>query len=152
MSKIEKMSIGEIFDSVQLMLRENDIIYFCRDEETIQEFSKLRVGNRVKREELREFLVTHEDKIDKEKLLLLVVKNYQDNIKTLERLEKEAAEQVLKQTLETEQNHFTELHNESLKYKTQLYVQKEQLQKAKKLAKGIGKCIVFYHYDPKDTI
>lgn len=141
-SLVSKMSLKEILDEIELMLRENDIVYFCDDAEVILEFiRKYNKENRPKADEVREYLIAHEDVIDKEKLVLLIAKNYMDNIELMEERMREVRLQ--------QRNHENEEELTSLLVQNR--IQRAQLSDIIRMGKGMNTCITFYYYDENEN-
>lgn len=137
MSKIIKMSLKEMLSRIDLILRENDIIYFCNNETVIKEFIEKYVRRKNKMEDVKQFLIDHEEYIDKEKLILLIVKNYRDNLATIrERIE------VLKKENNSFEK-FTELQTLEMQYD----IQTKSLEEALNIGRGVESLLSFYYYD-----
>ena len=140
MSKIIKMSLQAMLSKIDLMLRENDIAYFCNNEEVIREFIEKHTGRKNKMSEVKQFLIDHEEYIDKERLVLLIVKNYKDNIEMI----KERIEALEEGDSENNSLHeFTELQTLKIQYNAQT----KMLEKVLSLGRGIESFLTFYYYD-----
>lgn len=140
MGKVIKMSLQEILDKIDLILREKDIIYFCNNDAVIREFIKKYVGKKNKMKDVKKFFIDNEEYIDKGRLILLIVKNYKDNIAMIENkieaLKKEAPEN--NSLLE-----LSELQTLNIQYN----VQTKMLEKALSIGRGIESFLTFYYYD-----
>ena len=114
MSRINKMSLEQLFKGIEIILGQSDILFFCNDESVIYEYYRI-FEDRQKRD-LKTFLAQHEDKIDKEKLIFCLYLNFQDNLKIIKnRIEK----------LQESKNNFIELSRLQEKEKAQSkYMQK----------------------------
>lgn len=135
-----KISLREILSKTDVIMRENDIIYICDDMDIVKEFIA-RFKNGVEdTKEVKEFLIEHEESIDKEKFILLTVKNYKDNIELLEK-------KLLKYTNQFSTDNTTENFSRLANLHVQTHQQKENLERALKLCKGIEKVLTYYYYD-----
>lgn len=144
MSRVSKMDLKDILDQIDLIMRENDIIYFCDDLEVIQEYMQKFRHQSQKIEETKQFLIDHSTSIDKEKLILLIAKNYQDNLEVMkQRIE------ILKVMLRKEQSkdEFQEFSN----LYRQIEIQTASLIKVLKLGRGIETILTFYYYDETEN-
>ena len=139
MSKIEKMSLKGILSEVDLILRENDIVYFCDNIDVVKEFMHRYKGKRVTAKEIIQFLIENEEYIDKEKLILLIVKNYKDNLEEIKKKKKE-----LFQSIDNDKHSaiskLSELQN-------QQEIQEKRLKTAMRIGKGIDTVVTFYYYN-----
>ena len=70
-SKVSKMKLIDIFKKVDMQYLDIDISFFCEDQKVINKFEKLAQKD-VEYDELLNFLIENEPKIDKEKLVLYV--------------------------------------------------------------------------------
>lgn len=85
MKKVNKMTLKELLDSTDLLMHLSDILYCCEDFETIKEFADFNTTkSNLNFIEIKDFLIKHEDKINKQKLLLVIVKNYYENINLID--------------------------------------------------------------------
>ena len=76
MSRISKISLKDIIDRFDLVLMADDIVYFCNDIDVSREFIN-KFSRKVNTpEEVKEFLIKHEDTIDKEKFILLLINGF----------------------------------------------------------------------------
>lgn len=140
MGKKIKMSLKEMISRIDLILRENDIVYFCNNEAIMREFMEKYTGRKNKISEVKQFLIDHEEYIDKERLILLIAKNYKDNIAMI----KERIEALEKGNSENNSfQEFTELQALKIQYNTQT----RMLEKALSLGRGIESLLSFYYYD-----
>ena len=80
MSRLSKMSLKTIFEIVDLILKDNDIAYFCNDINIINEFMNEFNNKKNTQEKIKQFLIEREAYIDKEKLVLLLAENYRQRI------------------------------------------------------------------------
>lgn len=143
MNRVSKMTLAEVLEQTDLIIRKNDIVYFCNDFEVINEFMQRFHHKSKKREEAREFLIEHSDSIDKEKLILLIAKNYQDN---LEMMKKKINELRLLTRKEQAEDHIQELAKLCRNYE----IQKRSLEQVLKMGKGMEQYVTFYYYDEKE--
>lgn len=143
MSKISKMSLKEILDTINLLIRANDIVYFCNDIDIIEEFIN-RCANKSNNElDVKKFLVDHEEHIDKEKLVLIVAKNCQDSLKEIhKRIE------ILRKLSNKDESLklFKELQSLNINSQKQSKI----LSKILKIGRGMEKIITIYSYDENE--
>lgn len=130
MSKINEMSIEEIFSKLELLLKADDLDYFFNNEELIEKFLELNNREKLTRRHMKQFLIENKEYVDKEKLLLILIKNYRANIKYLEK--------------ELKLNNDISLKME--KDRSEL-----SLERARKMADGIDQLMVEYRYDKKEN-
>lgn len=83
-TRIKDMDLEEILKCGEIKLKEFDIAYFCDDISIIEEFKK-KFNKKVYKEELYQFLIKNEKKLDKEKLVLINIYNYKDYIEEIKR-------------------------------------------------------------------
>ena len=141
MSKISSMSMENIINQTKLILKENDIIYFCEDSNVINEFKakftqKQEISNP---NDVVNFFINHENSIDKERFLLLVAYNYRCNIK-----------QMHEELKEYENQNSEEAIRESLRLRIKIETQQAILEKITKLGKGLDTFITLYYYDDNE--
>lgn len=146
MSKIDKTSISNILIKTDLIMRETDIMYFCEDEKAIEEFLKLKKTDKQDGKKIKEFFMNHEKDIDKEKLLLLTIKNYKTNLNNIS-----ARVDEIKRELSVSKGRL-ELVKEIATLKEQFNSQMLKLDRAIKLAKGSTKVLSAYGYDEEEDI
>ena len=136
MKKINKITLKELLDSTDLLMHLSDILYFCDDVETINEFvNSTRKNSDLNYKEIKDFLIKHENKINKQKLLLLIVKNYSDNIQLIDSILKD-------NTYKSKSN-----NSETLELIIQKQKQEQNLNIAKKIGKGMDESFAFYFYN-----
>lgn len=136
MKKLNKITLKELLDSTDLLMHLSDILYFCDDVETINEFvNSTRKNSDLNYKEIKDFLIKHENKINKQKLLLLIVKNYSDNIQLIDSILKD-------NTYKSKSN-----KSETLELIIQKQKQEQNLNIAKKIGKGIDESFAFYFYN-----
>lgn len=136
MKKINKITLKELLDSTDLLMHLSDILYFCDDVETINEFvNSTRKISDLNYKEIKDFLIKHENKINKQKLLLLIVKNYSDNIQLIDSILKD-------NTYKSKSN-----NSETLELIIQKQKQEQNLNIAKKIGKGMDESFAFYFYN-----
>lgn len=136
MKKINKVTLKELLDSTDLLMHLSDILYFCDDVETINEFvNSTRKNSDLNYKEIKDFLIKHENKINKQKLLLLIVKNYSDNIQLIDSILKD-------NTYKSKSN-----KSETLELIIQKQKQEQNLNIAKKIGKGMDESFAFYFYN-----
>ena len=140
MSRVSKMSLKEILKEVYLLLRNDDIIHFCNNIQVVEEYLEKFSDGNEKKDEIEKFLIENEEYIDKEKFVLLMVLNYRENIKLIE----QQIDILKKQYSIMDSKDFFE---KSSTYHIQLHEQKPNYEKAKKLAKGINKVLIYYYYN-----
>lgn len=136
MKKLNKITLKELLDSTDLLMHLSDILYFCDDVETINEFvNSTRKNSDLNYKEIKDFLIKHENKINKQKLLLLIVKNYSDNIQLIDSILKD-------NTYKSKSN-----NSETLELIIQKQKQEQNLNIAKKIGKGMDESFAFYFYN-----
>lgn len=143
MSRVSKMSLNDILESIDLIMRENDIVYFCDNMDVVREFIQKYGGKPNKVREVKEFFIKNEKYIDKEKLVLLVVKNYKDNLVMIEQRKEELTKQF---SIGKSSEVFSELSELQL----QQHAQNDRLQTAMRIGKGMETFLTFYYYDEKE--
>lgn len=147
MSKISEMSLKQILDTTKLIMRPTDIVHFCHDQDVIDEFMNINRGKDLDFTETEQFLLKHEDKIDKEKLVLIIAKNYEQNLKAIDNIIKNKEDRILKKVRTSNKETLKEEREELINYTIQKEVQEKQLKNTKKLGKGLNTCIALYLYD-----
>lgn len=147
MSKISEMSLKQILDTTKLIMRPTDIVHFCHDQDVIDEFMNINRGKDLDFTETEQFLLKHEDKIDKEKLVLIIAKNYEQNLKAIDNIIKNKEDHILKKVRTSNKETLKEEREELINYTIQKEVQEKQLKNTKKLGKGLNTCIALYLYD-----
>lgn len=136
MKKLNKITLKELLDSTDLLMHLSDILYFCDDVETINEFvNSTRKNSDLNYKEIKDFLIKHENKINKQKLLLLIVKNYSDNIQLIDSILKD-------NTYKSKSN-----NSETLELIIQKQKQEQNLNIAKKIGKGMDESFAFYFFN-----
>lgn len=142
MSRVSKTSLRNILDNFDLIMMADDIIYFCNDLEVSMEFMRKFSKKDNEAEEVKEFLVKHENIIDKEKLILLLIKNYKDGLKIIE----DKMDKVTRQAFtDNKEKRIPEL----VELRAKCNAQKERLKKIIRFGKGIERILTFYCYDEK---
>ena len=144
MSRINKMSLKAIIDQTDLILQPNDIIYISDDGGLIDKYIALCKTAASNGNKAKDLLLENEKYINKEKFILLTVKNYIENIKVLKKYLEELLE---KQEL---YNDSKETLRKVASLKMQIAQQEENLQKAIRLGKGIDTVLTAYYYDEKE--
>ena len=139
MSKVNKLSVKEIFDITNGLFTINDIAHFCLSENTIKEYAELYKKTNGDQGEIKEFLIENENEIDKEKLILMIYYNYQQNLKAIER-------NLLEDIGNKRENYnrFSKLLGER---------EKEELfsEKTKRLLRDVDAYIGIPNFDPKSN-
>ena len=143
MSRVSKMNLRDIIDQTDVILKDKDIIYICEENDILEEFLERIRKERVNREDVSNFLLNHEKYINKERFIFITIKNYKENIILLERRISELTKNNLRENMN---ENFKELANLHL----QLDQQKDNLQKAIRLGKGIEEIYVYYEYDEEE--
>lgn len=150
MSRVSEMSLSDILEETDIIMRETDISFIHSDPAIVKEFREKFKNGTDSREEVKQFLIDNECKIPeeertakKEKLLLLLVKNYKENIQTIENHLPILKEQFSR---DNSQKNFTQLAN----IRVQLKQQQENLEKAIRLGKGIEQILTYYYYDNRE--
>jgi len=144
MGKTIKMSLKDILNKTDVIMRKDDIVYICNDIDVIKKFISRFNNGEDNRENVKKFLLENEKYIDKEKFILITVKNYRENI---EILEKNLPRYVAKISNQNIPESFSKLSN----IHTQLDQQRENLEQAIKLGKGIVTVFTYYYYDEEQN-
>lgn len=144
MSRVSKMPLKNILKETNLILRENDIFYFCDDINIAQKFIEEQNKGINKMTDVAEFLIQNEQYINKEKLVLILILNYQDNLNNIR-------EQIINLTKAQNEIQNTEELAELAKLQFQLQEQSQRLKKTIELGKGIESVLTFYYYDERQN-
>ena len=147
MSKVSEMSLKEILDITDLIMRTTDIVHFCHDQDVIDEFMDINRGRDLDFAEVKQFLLKYEDKIDKEKLVLIIARNYEENLKTINNSIKNKEDSILKKVRTPNKEMLKEEREELINYTIQKELQEKNLKNTKKLGKGLNTCVALYLYD-----
>ncbi len=76
MRKVPKLSLSEIFNKLEADFESGDILYFCDDPDIIEEFNILYEESKGNFQEIKEYLLKHEEKLDKGKMILTLYTNF----------------------------------------------------------------------------
>ena len=147
MSKVSEMSLKEILDITDLIMRPTDIVHFCHDQDIIDEFMDRNRGKDLDFTEVKQFLLKYEDKIDKEKLVLIIARNYEENLKTINNSIRNKEDSILKKVRTSNKEMLKEEREELINYTIQKELQEKNLKNTKKLGKGLNTCVALYIYD-----
>lgn len=139
MVKLNNTSVKDIIEELGLVLKQNDIRYFCNNLDVIKEFEEMYTKKSTSLEELEEFLVEHEGELDKENLVLLMALNYAEALVDLEKQKENLSKKFSKNSQEV----FVKLANLQIKIKNY----EEKLTAARRIGKGMQKYITLYYYD-----
>ena len=132
MKKVNKMTLKELLDSTDLLMHLSDILYCCEDFETIKEFADFNTTkSNLNFIEIKDFLIKHEDKINKQKLLLVIVKNYYENINLIDSI------------LATKTSNSSNILDLIVEKK----IEEKNLNIAKQIGKGMDESFAFYFYN-----
>lgn len=127
---INEMSLEELFEKTDVIIKVSDIISFCEDEDVImgflQEYKRTRGNFRA----LKQYLIDHEYAIKKEELIFRLYLNYKENLKQIE------------SNFESLKLSATENFEKIEKLLEQQKVQKEKMQVTKSLAKKLDTYII----------
>ena len=143
MSKISKKSLKEIFDITGFILAIEDVLYFCNDMQTLQKLSDYSEQEKITATKLQAFLFKHEDKLDKEKLVLVLYDNLKQSIQGIDKM-------LLKLNNKIQSSsgrNLLELKTQISELQYQKIIHKEFLEDIKKLLPTISKVVSIYHYD-----
>lgn len=151
MSKLSKMNLKEILDITDLIMRPTDILHFCHNQDVINEFWDINRRKSLNFTEVKQFLIKHEDKIDKEKLVLIIARNYKENLKALDSLIKSKEESILKKIITPNREILEEENEELINYTTQKELQEKKLRNTRRLGKGLNTCVALYLYDHENN-
>ena len=132
MSRVNEMTLKEILDKTDLIIKWNDIAYFCDDLETMKELLLLEKKKPLDNKIIKEFLLQHENKINKEKLLLLIVNNYQENIQKIEEILVDIDNTLSNKLVLSDNERVKQLKDEFQELKLEKYRQEQSLKIAKK--------------------
>jgi len=144
MGKTIKMSLKDILNKTDVIMRTDDIIYICGNIDVIKQFISKFDNGEDRREEVRKFLLDNEEYIDKEKFILLTVKNYRENIALIEK-------HLSKYTEKLSDKNAPEIFQKLTNIHIQLHKQRENLEQAIKLGKGIETFFTYYYYDDEQN-
>lgn len=141
MSQINKMSMTDILKYLHLILRDGDVVHFLTNSDLLPEFLEMFNSPDDASTSVKQFLIDHERDIDKERLILLLVKNNIDELSNIE----------------NQLNNFpadpSQISSDSLSKFSELQINRDvltkNLKKCVSLAKGINQILTFYHYDEK---
>lgn len=144
MSREIKMSLEEIFEEIGCMLKLNDIVNFCNNQEIMQKLCLLYKEKDCDFDKIKKFLLNNQEHFKKDNLILLIIKNYIDSLKKVNQ-ELASIKKRFSTTLNVEMNDVQEIVNLKQKEK----IQREKLENAIRLAKkyGIDSVITSYYYD-----
>lgn len=84
MSKLNQMSLREIFNKTNAIFLETDIVNFCDDINVMNKFLELYQNYEENPEPIKEYLFKNEDKLDKEKLVFTLYLNFRENISAID--------------------------------------------------------------------
>lgn len=136
MGKLKDMSVIDILEQIGICMGEFDLPFYCDDKDTIEEFKKLKDKNKLNNKEISKFFKEHEEKIDKERLVLITVINYKKYIHQLE-------EELKEEKLVNKKSIYT------LELEKKIENNKRNLKKSINLAKEINKCYIMPYYNKK---
>jgi len=150
MSRVSEMELEDILKQTDIIMRTDDIDFIydeVTEKQIAQEFKEKFKNGVDARKEVTKFLIESEKRIPeekrgekKEKLVLLMVKNYIENIQTIKKY-------LERLKVELKINKSPDLISNLAKFHMQLHQQEENLVKATKLGKGIKQVIVYIGYD-----
>ena len=147
MNKISKMSLKEILDITDLIMKPTDIVHFCHEEDVIKEFMKLDKGKGIDFREAKQFLLKYEDKIDKEKFVLVIARNYEENLEIINNVIKKEEDNIFQRVTVPNKEILREEREKLIEYTIQKDLQEKRLKNIKKIGKGLNKCVAIYFYD-----
>ena len=96
MSKVSNMKLEDILKITKAFLFNVDILYVCEDIKVVQEYFSLYEQCNGDFKTIETFLIKHEDKIDKEKLVFCIYLNYEKNVESLNNALKKLEEDTVK--------------------------------------------------------
>lgn len=132
MSKTFNVKMKDIIKNVSIRIYKEEITYCCTDIQTINDFFEICDKNeKIENADVIEFLLKNESKIDKSKLLLLIINNYEKYI----------------EYLTNEMYKYSNNDTKMLYYLKQIKICKNILNEAIKLSKGMNDVIGTYCYD-----
>lgn len=91
MKQIDIISMKDLLDKTNCILRKDDIILISDDIETVTEFMN-NFGKEFNSTSVKKFLIEHKDTINKKKLVFLLSMNYRENLKQLKEIMKQDEE------------------------------------------------------------
>ena len=147
MSNLGDISLKKILDLTDIIMKKNEIVYICNDINTIKEFLKLDKKNNITNIEIKEFLLQHENEINKEKLLMIIIKNYKINLKLMSEKVEKNKKLIANNIGLIDEDTIEKMKLENLQLGIESKKQKECLKEAKKLGKGIEAYISEYFYN-----
>ena len=83
MSNLKDMSLRKITDKIGLPIKDTDIRFFCNDYEIIDEFLNITSNGNIDEKGI-EFLIKHEDKMNKSKFILISLYNCQKSLEDID--------------------------------------------------------------------
>lgn len=146
------MQLKDILDRAELIMRVNDILYFCEDIDTIKEYVELTKATEIDINLVKEFIIEHEDKIDIEKLLLVLIKNYEENRESV-KIVVSNNNNILMRELEKLDERKAQERSVAVKaLKSELNRLEKILKELKKIGKGMNKTLVENFYDEEKGV
>lgn len=140
MSRVSRMPLKNILEETNLILRENDIFYFCDDINIANKFIEEQHRDINKMADVKNFLIQNEKYINKEKLVLILILNYQDNLNNITRRINQLSN--LSYGIQSREE-----IAEVAKLQLQKQEQLKNMKKAMELGKGIEGVLTFYYFD-----
>ena len=128
-----KIKMKDIVDNIEIKIRAEEMVYCFNDSNDIKEFiESYQKIKKIQYDDLVDFFLKNEDKIDKKRFLLLQIKNYKEYIKDLKDKIKKVSNNEI----------------QALIYLSELKTQEKMLAKLLKYVKGVNN-IAFgvYCYD-----
>lgn len=144
MSRVNRMPLKNLLEETNLILRESDIFYFCDDTNIANKFIEEQRKSTNTMSDAKEFLIQNEQYIDKEKLMLILIMNYQIDLNNIINRISQALNTSYKIQDSEKLAELSEL-------RIQMYEQSTKLENAKELGKGIKSFLTFYYFDEKQN-
>lgn len=151
MSKVNNMGLKEILEKTDLIMHIDDIVYFCEDINTIKEFVDLDKKEKLDSKGIKDFLLKHENRINKERLLLVIVRNYQNNIKAIKNILEDKDHRLMNKLVLSDDKIIGKLKAEMLELQLELQKEQKYLANAKNLGHGMEEAITIYFFNKKEN-
>ncbi len=147
MSKISNKSLEQIFEVTNFILAVSDVAYFCSDTDTLSELVNYTSNKKLYGNDLKDFLIQHQNTIDKEKLVLIMAFHYKQQINNLnEKLQIITAS--FPKILQNEETF--DIQNEILGFEHEISLMKNCLENCKKLLKDVNTSIAITYYNKEN--
>ena len=150
MSKISKMKMKDIIDRESVILKgANQIIYCWNDMDSIDEIYKLAEKSNDDTSAMCKFLIDNDERIDKERFLLVIIKNHLEVMENLNNRIKKIKTELSEKT-EINEEEKIRSKKESEKLREGKKREEEYLRRLKKLGKDIDLVFHTYYFNEKE--